>query len=483
MSEPDNLPIRRGDRTPERKGAQELTDPAARAVGFPSLPGSRVKTIALALAVGLVLSDSSIVVLALPDILARYSLTIGEVSWVLTGFNIVLALVAVPVAYVVRRRAPGILLAVGLTIFAAASLFCALAPSFNVLLAARGIQAVGGALAVMAALEILPTLMGSERSAAKVWATAGALGAACGPALGGVLTQLISWEAIFFIQVPAILLAIPTLRAVTHTKRVPAGRPHLAANAALLLLSAGLTAALFLIVLLLIEGWQMQPIATALVVSVMPASAIIGARLFGGIGSLPARAAAGTILLASGLGALALMPSPSWWWTIPPQIVIGIGLGITVEALTDAALHGRSPQAVHGGWTLAVRHVGLVLGIVALTPLFTSQLASQQAQVERTGVRLLLDSSLPLSTRVTLAAKLGIVVEEANGRIPNIADVFGDSPTDPTELAAWNNLESQLRHAIREAGTAAAAWPFLAAAGLVLLALIPIGIGRRQIDL
>ncbi len=106
MSEPDNLPIRRGDRTPERKGAQELTDPAARAVGFPSLPGSRVKTIALALAVGLVLSDSSIVVLALPDILARYSLTIGEVSWVLTGFNIVLALVAVPVAYVVRRRAP-----------------------------------------------------------------------------------------------------------------------------------------------------------------------------------------------------------------------------------------------------------------------------------------------------------------------------------------------------------------------------------------
>ena len=49
----------------------------------------RLQTICLALAVGLVLSDSSIVVLALPDILARYSLSIGQVAWVLTGFNVV----------------------------------------------------------------------------------------------------------------------------------------------------------------------------------------------------------------------------------------------------------------------------------------------------------------------------------------------------------------------------------------------------------
>ena len=215
--------------------------------------------ICLALAVALVLSDSSIVVLALPDILARFSLTIGEVSWVLTGFNIVLAAVAVPVAYLVRRRAPGVLLLLGLAVFAVASLFCALAPSFEVLLLSRGVQAIGGAMAVTAALEILPVTTGSERRAAVIWATAGALGAAFGPALGGLLTQLISWEAIFFIQVPAILLALPTLRVRTHPVHAPAGRPHVAANLALILLSAGLTAALFLIVLLLIEGWQMEP--------------------------------------------------------------------------------------------------------------------------------------------------------------------------------------------------------------------------------
>ncbi len=481
MDDADNLPVPR-DASPlaARAGAVGTPDPR----GLATTDGrSRLKVICLALAVALVLSDSSIVVLALPDILARFSLSIGEVSWVLTGFNIVLALVAVPVAYLVRRRAPGILMAVGMAVFAAASLFCALAPSFEVLLFSRGVQAVGGALAVTAALELLPAVTGSERRAAVVWATAGALGAACGPALGGLLTQVISWEAIFFIQVPAIVLAIPTLRAVAHATPVPAGRPHLAANAALILLSAGLTAALFLIVLLLIEGWQMTPIATALVVSVMPVAAIVGAKVLGGIGSLPARAAAGTILLAAGLAALALLPSPEWWWTIPPQIAIGLGLGMTIEALTDAALHGRSPQAVHGGWTLAARHVGLVLGIVALTPLFTSQLAVQQTNVERRGVALLLDSPLPLSTRIALAGRLGAVVGEANGRIPSLTEVFGDPPANANERTAWQLLQSQLNAAIREAATTAAAWPFLAAAGVVLLALIPIALGRRQIDL
>ncbi|PHX81934.1 MAG: MFS transporter [Thermoleophilia bacterium] len=484
MDEPDNLPARHGDLSPATQTETGLTtDPLAREVGFLDVPGNRLKTIALALAVGLVLSDSSIVVLALPDILARYSLSIGQVSWVLTGFNIVLALVAVPVAYVVRRRAPGVLLGLGLTVFAAASLFCAIAPSFEVLLFARGVQAVGGALAVTAALEILPTTTGSERRAATIWATAGALGAAFGPALGGLLTQLISWEAIFFIQVPAILLAIPTLRVKSHAKRIAAGRPKLAPNIALLLLSSGLTAALFLIVLLLIEGWQMSPIATALVVTVIPLSAIVGARAFDNVGSLPARAAAGTILLAAGLAALALLPAPEWWWTVPAQIAIGIGIGITIEALTDAALHGRSPQAVHGGWTLTARHLGLVLGIVALTPIFTQQLEAQQAQVERTGVRLLLDSPLPLSTRVALAGRLGVVVQDANGRIPNIGDVFSNVPSDPAERTAWTTLQDQLAQTIREAGTAAAALPFLVSAGLVLLALVPIGLGRRHLDL
>ena len=110
----------------------------------------------IGLAVGLALADSSIVTLALPDVLRAFDVDIATVAWVLTSFNLTLALVALPAAFV-ARRAPRAVFAAGTLLFAAASLACGLAPSFAVLLAARCIpQAVGGALIVTAALDLLP---------------------------------------------------------------------------------------------------------------------------------------------------------------------------------------------------------------------------------------------------------------------------------------------------------------------------------------
>ena len=57
-----------------------------------------------------------------------------------------------------------------------------------------------------------------------------------------------------------------------------------------------------------------------------------------------------------------VLPGSAWWWTIAPQMLVGVGLGLTLSALTERALHGRSPQAVHGGWTIAARHAGVVVG-------------------------------------------------------------------------------------------------------------------------
>jgi len=80
------------------------------------------------------------------------------------------------------------------------------------LIVARCVQALGGALAVTAALELLPATVGSERRATLVWASAGATGAALGPAIGGILTELVSWQSIFLIQVPiALAAAVPIL--------------------------------------------------------------------------------------------------------------------------------------------------------------------------------------------------------------------------------------------------------------------------------
>jgi len=97
------------------------------------------------LGIGLALADSSVVTLALPDILRQFDVEIPQVAWVLTAYNLGLALAAVPAAYVARRR-PRTAFAAGTLVFAAASLACGLAPSFGVLVGARCVQAVGGAL-------------------------------------------------------------------------------------------------------------------------------------------------------------------------------------------------------------------------------------------------------------------------------------------------------------------------------------------------
>src|ERR687895_2967701 len=98
----------------------------------------------LGLGVGLALADSSIVTLALPEILGELDVGITEVAWVLTSFNLVLAVVVLPAAYAARRRPRGAFV-VGTAVFAAASLVCGLAPWFELLLAARCGQAVGAA--------------------------------------------------------------------------------------------------------------------------------------------------------------------------------------------------------------------------------------------------------------------------------------------------------------------------------------------------
>src|ERR1700712_3207806 len=100
---------------------------------------------ALAVAVGIVLADSSIVVLALPDIYRDLDTSVFGVTWVLVSFNLVMALAAVPAAMVARRVGPGRSAAVGLAIFAGAGLACGLSDHLTTLVIGRSGQALGGA--------------------------------------------------------------------------------------------------------------------------------------------------------------------------------------------------------------------------------------------------------------------------------------------------------------------------------------------------
>jgi len=448
----------------------------------------RPRLAALAIAVGLVLADSSIVVLALPEIYRQLDTSVAGVTWVLVSFNLVMALAAVPAAHLARRIGPGRAAAIGLAVFAGAGLACGLSNELSTLIAARCVQALGGALAVTAALELLPATVGSERRAVAIWATAGATGAALGPAVGGLLTELVSWQSIFLIQAPlAIAAGVPVLAVARHeaaTGIVAAelrdtGRPHWLANLALALVSAAIAAALFLLVLLLIEGWRLSPIGAAIVVSAMPLAALLGARLGPSVGSARARAAAGAILVSGGLGALALLPKAEVVLTVPPQLLVGVGLALVLSALTETALAGRAPQAIHGGWTISARHAGVAIGLIALTPLFTADIAQQREDAIDAGTAVVLDSRVSPLLKLELAQRIEDRLEGERGKVPTLGPAFEPLPEDPDDRADVLLLREELQDQLDRGATHAFSPSFGLGALIGLLALIPIGLARR----
>jgi MFS family permease len=430
----------------------------------------------LGLAVALALADGSVVTLALPDILAEFDVEIPTVAWVLTSYNIVLALAAVPAALLARRRARTVCV-VGVVVFAAASAACAVAPSFAVLLAARCVQALGGAAVITASLELLAAQEPSDEEAVRVWVRAGILGAALGPAAGGIVTQVLGWEWIFALQVPAALVAVAAMRGAPTREPVsePAERPDVPINAALALLSAALAAALFLLVLLLVNGWRLDPAVAGVVVTVMPLAAIISTSYAGRIEGLLVRAAAGAILVAGGLAALGLLPGANWLWTIPPQLLVGAGLGLALSALTQRALAGRASQVLHGGWTIASRHAGVVLGLLLLTPLFTAALDRNQDEALAAGTAAVLDSAVPPLDKLRVAQDVLTEVDRAKGRMPDVAPAF-EGHDEP----AYRSLEAALIDQLDRAATNAFSSSFLLGATLALAALVPLALAVRR---
>src|SRR5438067_304667 len=129
-----------------------------------------------------------------------------------------------------------------------------------------------------------------------------------------------------------------------------------------------------------------------------------GRRLLAGPSSA---AVARSVLIAGGLTGLALWPGAGLAWTVAPQLLVGLGLGLSVDSRTAAALRDRVPRALHGGWTIAARHAGVVVGLAILTPIFTADLRHAETPAKEAVASLVLDAPLPASTKLGLAEGLG----------------------------------------------------------------------------
>jgi MFS family permease len=444
------------------------------AVGGP--PASRLVRYPLAGVAFLALADTAIVALALPPILRELDTDVAGVAAVLGVYAVVLAVALLPAERLGRLAGIGPLGLAGVALFGLGSLVCGLANGLDVLLIARGVQALGGAALLVTAHALLVGETGQSHGL-RLWRMAALLGTAAGPAIGGALTQALGWRSIFLVQAPAALAAVPACLSAASApaaRAVPAAPAHERASsarralafAALALLSGAIAAALFLTVLLLVSGWGVEPLTAALVVSVMPLSALAATRTGGPPGP---RAVAGALLVTAGAAALGFLPNANVAWTVLPQLVVGVGMGLALSALAGELLPDRDGH--ESARLLTARHAGIALALLILAPIAQHELDTTLQDTRLRGAALILDARIDPQLKLEIAPRLAGSVETEDPR-GGLEDVFADArdEVDDDQLAAYDDLTERSDDLLVTGVNDGFRTAFLVAAGLALLA-------------
>jgi EmrB/QacA subfamily drug resistance transporter len=158
----------------------------------------------------MIMLDNTVVNVALPSIQRDLGVGLSELEWIVTGYALTFAalmLIGGKVADAYGRR---LIFVIGIAVFTLASLWCGLAASGDMLIAARIVQGIGAALMNPATLSIIAATFPPRQrgTAIGIWAGVSALALAIGPLVGGLITEHISWNWIFFVNVPVGVLAI-----------------------------------------------------------------------------------------------------------------------------------------------------------------------------------------------------------------------------------------------------------------------------------
>jgi predicted MFS family arabinose efflux permease len=436
-------------------------------------------------AVILAFADASIVVLALPQIVGQLDTTISHVTWVIMAYNLSLIAGVLGFLAVGRGVNEARILLGGLLLFGVASIGCGVANSLEVLVAFRCVQGVGGGLLLCASLPLLAGASREGESVTAAWAAAAALGAAIGPAAGGVLTQLFDWRAIFIAQAPAAaiaaiaVVAVPVrdFRAVEEDTGERSEADPVTANASLLLLSAGLIGALFLVVVLLIDVWQLEPIEAAAVVTAIPVATFVTDRL--GRGRSPiATGIGGALLLAAGLVVIALITHRQVAAVTAALALCGAGLGLAFTTLTAAAMRGTGTALTRAGRTVAARDAGLVVGLLVLTPIFVHDLDKAPGKAIPSVASAVITAPLDGPTKAALAGGLLKVYKETpKGQLPDLDPAFDPlrARSDPKTAAELTAVQSQIESVVEREVTHSFRRAFLYSAGFALLVVPLLG--------
>ncbi|MFB7343267.1 DHA2 family efflux MFS transporter permease subunit [Streptomyces hydrogenans] len=216
--------------------------------------------------------DATVTNLAVPPIADTFDASLTTVSWVATAYVIPFAALLAPAGPLADAVGRARLFLLGVAVFTASSLLIALAPNLPVLLAARAAQGLAAALLVPASLGLVLAEIPAERRRAAIglWSAAGALAAAAGPALGGVVVEVLDWRALFCLNLPVGVWVLLTGRKLLTGETRTGRAPDLAGS---LLLAASVGAAVYGLTQGPEHGWSSAHVLAAAGVTVVAGAA------------------------------------------------------------------------------------------------------------------------------------------------------------------------------------------------------------------
>jgi EmrB/QacA subfamily drug resistance transporter len=216
-----------------------------------------ITLVVLCVGVLMIILDSTIVNVALPSIQSDLGFSQSSLAWVVNSYLITFGgflLLAGRLGDMIGRKR---IFMVGLTVFISASLFCGLAQSEGLLIGARFVQGIGGAMTSAVILGMIVTMFPEPREQARaigVYSFVAAAGASIGLLAGGVLTQAISWHWIFFVNIPiGVATALLAVRLVDRDDGIGLARGADVLGAVLLV--SALMLGVYAIVEATVYGW------------------------------------------------------------------------------------------------------------------------------------------------------------------------------------------------------------------------------------
>jgi EmrB/QacA subfamily drug resistance transporter len=170
--------------------------------------------------------DNLVMTTALPAVQADLGASVGQLAWFVNAYTLAFATFMLPAATLGDRIGRRRMMLLGLTLFTAASIGSALSDSSGALIAARALQGLGAAAIMPLSLTLLAGAVPPARRAMAIgiWGGVSGLGVALGPVIGGAVVEGLSWQAIFWLNVPVALVAVPLILLTVTESRGDARR-------------------------------------------------------------------------------------------------------------------------------------------------------------------------------------------------------------------------------------------------------------------